>query len=89
MPSLHGADMSAGFCLQFRSVVHRARGSSSQPRVAAVARSWKSSILPRVKCYTPFWNFSNPEAMDWFVEEIGGELTREADINMVFCELCY
>jgi hypothetical protein len=37
----------------------------------------------------PFWNFSNPEAMDWFVEEIGGELTREADINMVFCELCY
>ena len=34
----------------------------------------------------PFWNFSNPKAMDWFVREIGGELTREADINMVFCE---
>ena len=34
----------------------------------------------------PFWNFSNPEAMDWFVDEIGGELTREADINMVFCK---
>ena len=32
----------------------------------------------------PFWNFSNTAAMDWFVEEIGGELTREADINMVF-----
>jgi hypothetical protein len=32
----------------------------------------------------PFWNFSNPKAQDWFVEEIGGELTREADINMVF-----
>ena len=34
----------------------------------------------------PFWNFSNPRAMDWFVEEIGGELTRESNINAVFCE---
>lgn len=32
----------------------------------------------------PFWNFSNARAMDWFVEEIGGELTRESDINAVF-----
>lgn len=32
----------------------------------------------------PTWNFSNPGAADFFVDEIVGELTREADINAVF-----
>lgn len=32
----------------------------------------------------PFWNFSNPRAIDWFVNEIGGELTREANVQAVF-----
>eukprot|EP00937_MAST-01D_sp_MAST-1D-sp2_P005378 g5378.t1 len=32
----------------------------------------------------PFFNFSNPRANDWFVDQIGMELTREADINAVF-----
>jgi hypothetical protein len=32
----------------------------------------------------PAWNFSNPRAADFFVEEVVGELTREADINAVF-----
>ena len=32
----------------------------------------------------PAWNFSNPRAADFFVDEVIGELTREADINAVF-----
>jgi hypothetical protein len=32
----------------------------------------------------PAWNFSNPRAADFFVDEVVGELTREADINAVF-----
>ena len=40
---------------------------------------WKSNDMTG-----PFWNFSNPKAMDWFVDQIGGELTREAGINAVF-----
>ena len=32
----------------------------------------------------PAWNFSNPRAADFFVDEVIGELTREADINSVF-----
>ena len=32
----------------------------------------------------PAWNFSNPRAADFFVDEVIGELTRESDINAVF-----
>jgi len=32
----------------------------------------------------PEWNFSSQKAIDWYVDEIGGELTREANINAVF-----
>ena len=32
----------------------------------------------------PAWNFSNPRAADFFVDEVVGELTRETDINSVF-----
>ncbi len=32
----------------------------------------------------PAWNFSNPRAADFFVDEVVGELTREASINSVF-----
>lgn len=32
----------------------------------------------------PFWNFSDARVADWFIEEIGGELTREAGIQAVF-----
>jgi hypothetical protein len=32
----------------------------------------------------PYWNFSVPAAADYWVDEVIGELTREADINSVF-----
>ena len=40
---------------------------------------WKSNDMTG-----PFWNFSNAKANDWFVDQIGAELTRESDINAVF-----